>query len=337
MKNIFLLFIFFFHLLNGTTCKESQQNYADLHVLPESTIKRILFNDDLRGELEKHSRTQGYANLKDWKVSIAGKISNEAIDFHFAKSRLNKANGYVLSQEEISESRLALKNQMAWSVLFREAGIATHPSYQEISNAVGFEGEQIKSDAQVDSKDTYFHREKSHFPRWGSPGAKITVIEFSDFTCAYCRKFHTVSQAIREKYKDRIEWVFVDYPIEAPPFENSPAHFLSVCIHSNPAPIEQFWKFYDSAYTRKRMYDANEVANLALESGLSRDEWQSCWNKGKAKDSAIQRLSTNQREGGNLGLRGTPSFLVGSKKVVGFLPQEKFEKIIESELIRVDK
>lgn len=225
-----------------------------------------------------------------------------------------------------------LKNRIAWTQLVLESGLQEIPMQDPSSNS--FKNSSTRKSSLL---KTYFHKNKDQFPRWGSPQAKVTVFEFSDFTCGYCKRFHSVSKEIREKYKEKVEWIFVDYPLEEPPFESSPAHLLSVCIHTNPKLKNQFWKFYDSAFAANRIYDPHEVEKLAKELGISQVEWEKCFLNENQREFAIRQIKANQMEGSQLGLKGTPSFLIGSQRVVGYINQEKFENILKKQLLLLDK
>lgn len=87
--------------------------------------------------------------------------------------------------------------------------------------------------------------EKDHIR--GNPNAQITIVEFSDFQCPFCRRFHpTVQQALAE-YGDQIRWVYKHFPLDQLHPQARPAAEASECIAEQKGN-DGFWQFADEVF-----------------------------------------------------------------------------------------
>jgi protein-disulfide isomerase len=181
-------------------------------------------------------------------------------------------------------------------------------------------------------REQFIRESARNYPSIGSKYPKVIVVEFSDYTCGYCRKAHSVSKKIMEKYKDKVQWVFVDFPLDDPPFADSPAHLLGNCLLSQNKTMGLFWKFYHEAFVRDEMSKLDSVIQLGKDLGMDREMVLNCIQNRDKQNPIVEMISKKQRKAKELGIRATPSFFIGRKQVQGYLPFNKFEKIILQEL-----
>lgn len=84
----------------------------------------------------------------------------------------------------------------------------------------------------------------------GSNNAKITVVEYSDYDCPFCSRFHTTMQQVLSEYEGDVRWVYRHYPIpQLHPNANKMSQ-ASECIADQNGE-EAFWKFSDAYYEAK--------------------------------------------------------------------------------------
>ena len=172
----------------------------------------------------------------------------------------------------------------------------------------------------------------------GSAEAPLKLIEYSDFGCGYCRRFHEESfGALREQFIDtgRIEWKFM--PFVTGMFENS----LSVteaaeCVREQSEPA--FWAFSDRLWERQGEWKGSEeptavARGWARELGVDGERFDSCL----AEDRRLDRVAGATLVAEELGIRGTPTFwLVGYGPLQGALPLEVFQGILGAVLEQVE-
>ncbi|MEU1671358.1 DsbA family protein [Streptomyces roseifaciens] len=159
----------------------------------------------------------------------------------------------------------------------------------------------------------------------GRKDAPVVLVEYADYQCSYCGKFTRDSQPeLVRKYVDqgvlRIE--FRNFPIFGKDSERA--------ARASWAAGQQgkFWQFHDEVYAKLRKGDAlaeDKLVDLAGKAGVSDiDRFRSDLN-GSASEEAVKK---DQKEGYNLGVASTPSFLVGGRPIAGAQPMAAFDEAI---------
>ena len=156
---------------------------------------------------------------------------------------------------------------------------------------------------------------------FGSEDAPISVIEFSDYGCGYCRRFHTETfPTLTRDYIEtgKVHWRYVTYVSGA--FANGlPAAFVAECAGEQElfAPVSGLLFARQSDWSR--LNDPFPVfTEMAREAGVDLDQLQACLHEQRPK----ARLRSGIVSGRSLGLRGTPAFLVNGMPVKGAQPLE---------------
>lgn len=166
--------------------------------------------------------------------------------------------------------------------------------------------------------------ERKNNPSIGKSGAKVTVIEFSDFECPFCKRSQDVNRRLREKYKEEVEWVFRDFPL--PFHENAMyAHIAANCT----IPQGKYWQAFDVLFENSGNLSPANVDYLVTKAGVDKEKYQTCM-KDKAKIQA--EVQTDIEDGQKVGVNGTPAFFINGIFVSGALPFESFDEIIQKEL-----
>jgi protein-disulfide isomerase len=160
-------------------------------------------------------------------------------------------------------------------------------------------------------------------PARGPANAPIEIVEFSDFQCPFCsRAYPTVDQVLKT-YGDRIRFVYRHYPLPSHP-NARPAAEASACA----AEQGKFWPYYDRLFaTQSHLADA-DLKQDAADLGLDAAKFNSCVDSHKYKTL----VDTDQREGEEAGVNGTPAFFINGRLISGAQPFEVFKKVIEEEL-----
>lgn len=144
-------------------------------------------------------------------------------------------------------------------------------------------------------------------PIKGDKDAPITIIEFSDFQCPYCKRFYDqVSSQIDEEYvsKGKVRMVFRDYPL---PFHQKA---LPAAVAANCAGEQgKYWEAHDFFFENPDKLDTESFLGSAQELGLDKAKLEKCINEtGKEQEAEINK---DMEEGQKYGVRGTPSFFIG--------------------------
>lgn len=169
----------------------------------------------------------------------------------------------------------------------------------------------------------------------GNKDAKVTIIEYSDFECPYCKQFHPELTRILDEYKDQVALVYRHFPLSFHQNAQKEAE-ASECI-AEQGGSEAFWKFADLVFERTTSnglgFDLAKLGPLAKEIGLDESKFQTCLDSDKYKDY----VTNQETEGGNAGVNGTPgSFIVNKNgqvwSVPGAVPYEMLKTSVEEAL-----
>jgi len=171
---------------------------------------------------------------------------------------------------------------------------------------------------------------------FGSDDAPISVVEFSDYGCGYCRRFH--AETFPTLMKGHIEtgtvrWKYVTYLSGS--FANSPAAaFVAECAGEQGRFASVSYRLFERQRDWSRLRDPFPVfAEIAREAGVDPDELRACIEEQRPR----ARLRSGIVAGRRLGVRGTPHFVVDGVPVMGARPLEwwtRFFTAIEAEIAK---
>lgn len=168
----------------------------------------------------------------------------------------------------------------------------------------------------------------------GSLDAPIKIVEYSDFDCPFCSRFHTVMNDITEKYSgDEVAWVYRHFPLEQLHPLAAAVSAASECV-AEIGGSDAFWAFTDGYYDARGAQDRTAhdvlIPRLALEAGVGQAAFTECFESGRKASDVQEDLDNAVATGG----RGTPwSILIGptgkTYPINGALPQSAVEQLIE--------
>ena len=160
----------------------------------------------------------------------------------------------------------------------------------------------------------------------GSKDAKITIVEYSDFECPFCSKFHETMNEILASNKD-VRWVYRHFPLSFHPTAQ-PAAEASECA-AELGGNDAFWKFADAAFTKGGAHATSDIENYARTAGVDAGKFKKCVESGKYKSKVDQQL----QEGQAAGVQGTPgNFVVGpngTRTLPGAVPASSIQAAID--------
>ena len=161
--------------------------------------------------------------------------------------------------------------------------------------------------------------------RLGPDHAPITIVEFSDFQCPYCRQSVTVLKALQRVYGDRIRLIYRDY------LGPNHVHALRAAEAARCAGEQgKFWEYHDLLFDRQSAGNGWDFAALAKELHLQHDRFESCLQSHRFREQIAKDL----QDGLKLGITSTPTFLINGRPLVGAQPLANFQALIDSLLAR---
>ncbi len=139
---------------------------------------------------------------------------------------------------------------------------------------------------------------------YGNPGAEVSLIEYSDFECPFCKRFHVTAKEVVDSYDGRVNWVYRHFPLA---FHNPGAQKqaeASECANALGGN-EAFWRYADKIYERTRSngngFPVNALLPLAEEIGLDTEEFRVCLETGKFAGRVLEYYN----DGTNICITGT--------------------------------
>src|ERR1700730_10206308 len=162
-------------------------------------------------------------------------------------------------------------------------------------------------------------------PTLGSKHAPVTVVEFADFQCPFCKRSEDSVKAIHEKYGDRIQLVFMDFPLSFHPHA-MPAANAARCANAQG----KFWQYHDALFADQSKLEPADLKATAKTLGLDTAKFNACFDKNQYGEAIQQDLE----EGHRLNVNGTPTFFIDGREIVGAQPPENFVSIIVQELAK---
>jgi protein-disulfide isomerase len=167
----------------------------------------------------------------------------------------------------------------------------------------------------------------------GSASAPVTIFEYSDYQCPYCRRhvLQTLPQ-IKKTYIDtgQVRYVFKDFPLE------SHANALQAAEAARCAGAQgAFWSMHDRLFETQSEWagqDQQQVLDTfvryAQGLGLDTATFRECI----ASEQFAAQIAQDMQDGQQAGVQGTPSFLIDGQLLPGAYPFESFQEMIEAAL-----
>jgi protein-disulfide isomerase len=168
----------------------------------------------------------------------------------------------------------------------------------------------------------------------GDINAKVTVIEYSDFECPFCSRFHPTLESIIDDFGGEVAWVYRHFPLTSIHSSATGAAVASECV-AELLGEDAFWKFTNEAFKNQKTLGNDFYLSAAISLGATESDFTSCINSGRY-DQKIAEDTNNAIESGG---RGTPfSIVLNDKGEVfpfsGALPYENVRSVVEQALGR---
>jgi len=213
-------------------------------------------------------------------------------------------------------------------------------SQEELDNAIAkLELKILQNKLPPNQPITELKISADNDPIIGNSNAPITIIEFSDFQCPFCAKFHiqTLPKIMDEYIKEgKVKLVFRDFPIQSIHSNALLASVAAECANEQGKFKEMHDKLFDNQnqWNKQETIDALSLfKQYALEMQLDSKTFESCLDNGKY----IDEIRKDLKDGQNYGVSGTPGFFIGNEKIgyvelKGAQPFESFKKVIDEQL-----
>lgn len=210
-----------------------------------------------------------------------------------------------------------------------EQGIIDYISKQQAlarKNQQSAQSAKAKNVRPVSKKDDHIR---------GNPDAPISLVEYSDFECPFCKRFHPSAAKLIEQNNGKVNWIYRHFPLD---FHNPGAQMqaeASECA-AKLGGNDAFWRYSDLIYQRTRSngkgFPIGNLVPLAVEIGLAEEPFKECLHS----DEMRERVQADYDNGVQSGITGTPGNIFINNKTgevyaaSGALPVERLQVIVDA-------
>lgn len=163
-------------------------------------------------------------------------------------------------------------------------------------------------------------------PSQGNKNAPITLIEFSEFQCPYCKKARPIIDKILSTYKGKIYYTFRDFPLG---FHNQAKDAANAanCAHEQG----KYWDYSNALWENQGKHTPEKLKEIAKDLALDTTKFDAC----VASKKYYKEIDKDQDDGSQAGVSGTPAYFINGKFLSGAQPFEAFKEIIDEELAKI--
>lgn len=176
--------------------------------------------------------------------------------------------------------------------------------------------------------------ENGQLPILGNDDAKVTIVEFSDFQCPFCKAYiDDTHEQLKEQYIDtgKVKFAYRHYPLTSIHPNAQLAGEASECANEQG----KFWEYHDKLFAEQDTWSpqtladvSNSFVDYAGELGLNTDQFKSCVESEKYKAKVEEDMAAGEQAQ----VDGTPAFFVNGYRLTGAQPFSEFQRVIEQEL-----
>lgn len=171
-------------------------------------------------------------------------------------------------------------------------------------------------------------------PVTGSPDAKVTIVEFSDFQCPFCKNADQSIDNLLQKYEGKIRYVFKHFPLD-----KRCNYLITRTVHEHACESAiaslcaekqgKFWEYKKLLFKNQKELSVDKLLEIAEEAGLEMAEFKTCLD---SPGSIIQRIVSDIHQGYELGVRSTPTLYINGRMIKGAPPYWLLEEMVAIDL-----
>ncbi len=161
-------------------------------------------------------------------------------------------------------------------------------------------------------------------PVAGAPDATVTLVEFADYQCPYCRQEEPTLRKLREQFKDKVKYSYRDFPLPMHQYARKAAE-ASRCAGEQG----KYWPYHDKLFsTSDQDLGVPGLKASARSLNLDGDKFDKCLDSG-AESAAVEK---DFDKGKDLGISGTPTMYINGYAISGAASLEVLRDLIQEQL-----
>jgi protein-disulfide isomerase len=166
-------------------------------------------------------------------------------------------------------------------------------------------------------------------PAKGPADAPVTIVEFSDFQCPFCKQVVPTLEQITQKYGDKVRLVFRQFPLTSiHPFAQKAAE-AALCANEQG----KFWQMHDAMFGDQTKLEVAALKTTAAGLGVDKAKFDECLDSGRF----AARVKDDEKAGALVGVSGTPAIFINGRSYSGAQPFDVLSGVIDEELAKAGK
>jgi len=161
-------------------------------------------------------------------------------------------------------------------------------------------------------------------PSKGPADAPVTMIEFSDYQCPFCKRAEPTVVALMQKYPTQLRLVYRHMPLDGLHPRARAAAIAAVCAEQQG----KFWEYHDLLFANQQALADADLEKYAADLGLDAAKFKTC----RQDPASENRVNVDATAARAAGLTGTPAFFVNGILISGARPIEDFTRWIDQEI-----
>jgi protein-disulfide isomerase len=169
----------------------------------------------------------------------------------------------------------------------------------------------------------------AHDLRRGPQATKVTIVEFSDFQCPFCKRAEPTVKGLLDKYGKDVALVWMNQPLPFHDHAMDAATAFQAAARQSP---EKAWLLHDKLYENNTALARADIEGYAATVGLDLRRFKKDWDDPKVKAEVDQ----DSKAGTAAGANGTPTFFINGVQIVGAQEASAFETVVDAQLKKAD-
>ena len=161
-------------------------------------------------------------------------------------------------------------------------------------------------------------------PSLGPADAPVTIIEFGDYECPFCRRLEPTLESVLKQYSHQVRFVFRNFPLTQIHPDAMHAAEAAVCAQQQG----KFWPMHDAIYADTAPLSIATLRALAKQVGLDSQKFELCVRS----PAPVKLINADIQAGDDLAVEGTPTLFINGRYINGAVPREQLVSVIQDEL-----
>jgi protein-disulfide isomerase len=168
--------------------------------------------------------------------------------------------------------------------------------------------------------------EGGNYPFLGSEKPKVTVVEFFDFRCPYCKQATPIIEEMMKEYGDKVKFIARNFPAESLHPGTTDLARLGYCAKEQGRFWPIYFYFYNNQDLIPEIVTEQYLTDIARSNDLDLDRFTKCLHD----PATLVAVNKDYTAGFNFGVEGTPTFFINGERITGVIPLDGWRKIFKN-------